>query len=182
MNELDILRKGFIAFLDGLWWGLCENVGPLSMYEGYASGFRLMGAEKAKADGAKGPEAAAKTAVELFSSIGLDVSLNGKEILVNSCPMWNRILEKGLEYAFHVEEICWKPMLEGIAEESGAKPVVESALRLIHLERAKSEYKKKKAKDAVDKGNISKEEYETRVEAIHRIQGKITSKGRYRFE
>ena len=50
MSQLDILRKGFIAFLDGLWWGLRDNVGPLSMYEGYARGFQLMGAEKAEAD------------------------------------------------------------------------------------------------------------------------------------
>ena len=182
MIELDILRKGFIAFLDGLWWGLRDNVGPLSMDEGYARGFRQMGAEKAETDGTKGPEAAAKTAAELFSSIGLEVDLKGKEVLVKSCPLWDRILERGLEYAFHVEDICWKPMLEGIGGESGAKPVVESALRLIHLEKAKSEYKKNKAKAAFDKGGISKEEYEAQVEALDHALGEIPSNGRYRFE
>ncbi|MFW9887442.1 MAG: hypothetical protein ACFFER_04630 [Candidatus Thorarchaeota archaeon] len=182
MSDLDILRNGFIAFLDGLWWGLRETVGPLSMYEGYASGFREMGAEKAEADETKGPEAAAKTAAELFSAIGLDVDVKGREILVKSCPLWDRILEKGIEYAFHVEEICWKPMLEGIGGKSGAKPVVESSLRLIHLEKAKLEYKKKKAKATFDKGDISKEEYDTQVEEINQVLGKIASQGRYRFD
>ncbi|MHA2386588.1 MAG: hypothetical protein ACXAEE_10315 [Candidatus Thorarchaeota archaeon] len=182
MGEIDILRKGFIAFLDGLWWGLRDNVGPLSMYEGYARGFRQMGSEKAEADGAKGPESAAKIAAELFSAIGLEVELKGKEVLVKSCPLWDRILERGLEYAFHVEEICWKPMLEGIGSKSGAKPIVESALRLIHLEKTKSDYKKGKAKAALGKGTISKEEYDNQISALDRILEKIASEGRYRFD
>ena len=181
MSEIDILRKGFIAFLDGLWWGLRDNVGPLSMYEGYAEGFRQMGAEKAEADGAKGPESAAKTAAALFSAIGLEVDLRGKEVLVKSCPLWDRILERGLEYAFHVEEICWKPMLEGIGEKSGVKPIIESALRLIHLEKAKSDHKKGKVKAALDKGTISNEEYDNQVGALNDILEKIPSEGRYRF-
>ncbi|MFX0055905.1 MAG: hypothetical protein ACFFAD_13345 [Candidatus Hermodarchaeota archaeon] len=182
MSELDTLRNGFISFLDGLWWGLRENVGPLSMYEGYASGFRLMGEEKAEADGAKGPEAAAKTTADLFSAIGLEVDLKGKEVFVKSCPLWDRILDRGLEYAFHVEEICWKPMLEGIGELSGAKPIVESALRLIHLEETKADYKKSKAKKALDKGAISKEEYDKQVSALDEVLQKIPSEGHYRFE
>jgi hypothetical protein len=182
MNELDILRKGFVAFLDGLWWGLRDNVGALSMYEGYAEGFRQMGAEKAETDGAKGPEAAAKTATDLFAAIGLEVELKGKEILVKSCPLWNRILERGLEYAFHVEEICWKPMLEGIGKKAGAKPQVESALRLTHLDKSKVDYKFGKAKATLNKGNISREEYDKQVEALDKILEKIPSEGRYRFD
>jgi hypothetical protein len=182
MSELDILRKGFIAFLDGLWWSLRDNVGALSIYEGYAGGFQQMGAEKAEADEAKGSEAAAKTAAELFSAIGLHVESNGKEVLVKSCPLWNRILERGLEYAFHVEEICWKPMLEGIGKKAGAKPVVEYSLRLIHLERTKAEYKKKKTKAAFEKGSLSREEYDIQVEALDQVLGKIPSEGRYRFD
>ncbi|MFX1261839.1 MAG: hypothetical protein ACFFAZ_07130 [Promethearchaeota archaeon] len=182
MSELDILREGFIAFLDGLWWGLRDNVGALSMYEGYANGFRQMGEEKARSDRAQGPEAAAKTAAGLFSAIGLKVDLKGKEILVKSCPLWDRILDRGLEYAFHVEEICWKPMLEGIGGETGTKPTVESALRLIHLDKARADYKKSKAKKALDKGAISKEEYAKQISALDEIIRKIPSEGRYRFD
>ena len=182
MSELDVLRKGFIAFLDGLWWGLRDNVGPLSMSEGYVRGFRQMGEEMAEAEGAKGAEAAAKIAANLFSAMGLGVDLKGKEILVTSCPLWDRILERGLEYAFHVEEICWKPMLEGIGARTGAKPTVVSALRLIHLEKAKVDYKKGKAKKAMDKGAISKEEYNKQVTALDEILQKIPSEGCYRFE
>jgi hypothetical protein len=152
------------------------------MYEGYARGFRQMGEEKADADGAKGAEAAAKTAAELFSAIGLEVDLKGKKVLVKSCPLWDRILEQGLEYAFHVEEICWKPMLEGIGGRSGTKPVVESALRLIHLEKAKSDYKKAKAKTALDTGTISKQEYDSQVDVLDKILEKIPSEGCYRFD
>ncbi len=182
MSELDILRKGFVAFLDGLWWGLRDNVGALSMYEGYAGGFRQMGAEKAAADGAKGPEAAARTATALFTAFGLEVELKGKEILVKSCPLWDRILERGLEYAFHVEEICWMPMLEGIGKKAGAKPQVESALRLAHLDRAKVDYKIGKAKATFDKGTITREDYDKQVEALDQVLGKIPSEGRYRFD
>lgn len=182
MSELDTLRKGFVAFLDGLWWGLRDNVGALSMYEGYARGFKQMGAEKAESNEAKGPEAAAKTAVDLFSAIGLNVELKGKEVLVNSCPLWDRILERGLEYAFHVEEICWKPMLEGIGEVAETKPVLESALRLIHLERAKAEHKMSRVKAALEKGAITKEEFETQLAPIEQILEKIPSEGRYRFD
>ena len=45
MSGLDILQTGFIAFIDGLWWGLRENTGPLSMYDGYRGGFKQMGEE-----------------------------------------------------------------------------------------------------------------------------------------
>ena len=51
MTDLDVLRTGFVAFIDGLWWGLRENTGPLSMYEGYGNGFKQMGKEIAEAKG-----------------------------------------------------------------------------------------------------------------------------------
>jgi hypothetical protein len=182
LSELEILRKGFIAFLDGLWWGLRDSVGPLSMYEGYAGGFKQMGLEKAEADGAKGPESAAKTTADLFSAIGLEVELKGKEVIVKSCPLWDRILERGLEYAFHVEEICWKPMMEGIGGKAGANPIVDASLRLIHLEKAKSDYKKGKAKIALDKGAISKDEYDNQITSLDKMLENIPAEGRYRFD
>ncbi len=181
MSNNDILRKGFVAFLDGLWWGLRDNTGALSMYEGYSNGFMQMGREAAEADGGKGPENAARIAANVLRAIGLDVEHDDKEVTVKSCPLWDRILERGLEYAFHIEEICWKPLLEGIAEKAGGKPVVESSLRLAHIERAKAEYKKGKAKASIDKGVISESEFDQEMDALDRKIRTIPTMGRYRF-
>jgi hypothetical protein len=182
MNELETLRNGFVAFIDGLWWGLRDTVGALSMYEGYAGGFKQMGKEAAERAGAKGAEDAAKTAVDVLNAIGLEVAQDEKEIIVKSCPLWNRILERGLEYAFHVEEICWKPLLAGIGEIARAKPKMESALRLLYLEKAKADYKKGKAKTALEKGTISKEEYENQVAQLEQVLENLPIEGRYKFD
>ena len=181
MSELETLRNGFVAFVDGLWWGLRDTVGALSMYEGYAGGFRQMGKEAAEKAGAKGAVAAAKTAVDVLNAIGLTAVQEEKEVVVKSCPLWDRILERGLEYAFHVEEICWKPLLTGIGEVAGAKPRMETALRLVHLEKAKGDYKKGKAKLALEKGTISKEEYDTQVAQLNQVLENLPAEGRYRF-
>jgi len=132
MSGLETLRTSFIALLDGFWWGLRDNTGPLSMYEGYARGFNQMGLEVAEKIGGKGALAASKIAGQLFDAIGLDVIVDETKITVKKCPLLDRILEKGLEYAFHIEEICWMPMLEGIGTKTGAKPEMDSALRLVH--------------------------------------------------
>jgi hypothetical protein len=181
MSELETLRTGFVALLDGLWWGLRENTGPLSMYEGYARGFKQMGLEIAEKSGGKGALAAAEIAGQLFSSIGLDVAVEEKTIIVKKCPVWNRILERGLEYAFHVEEICWMPMLEGIGEKIGAKPEMESALRLAHIQGAKFHRQKSKAKRALDKGQITKEEYDKEIVMLDNSIQNVPTLGRYRF-
>ena len=182
MTELDTLRKGIISLLDGMWWALRDSVGALSMYEGYSGGFKQMGAEFAEGVGDKGAEGAAKMAADLFTAIGLDVERDGKAVVVKSCPVWNRILERGLEYAFHVEEICWKPMLEGIGEKARARPVVESSLRLAHLERVRLDHKKGKAKATLEKGEISKKDYETQIASFEESFQQIPSQGHYRFE
>jgi hypothetical protein len=181
MAELTVLQNGFIAFLDGLWWGLRDNVGALSMYEGYANGFRQMGQEAAERNGGKGIEAAVKVAMELFESIGLVVENTSSEIHTKSCPLWDRILERGLEYSFHIEEICWKPMLEGIAEKTGISVIVESSLRTAYVSRSKIEYKKKKAKIALEKGTITKDEYEQQIANLEDSLKGLQSTGRYRF-
>jgi hypothetical protein len=77
MSEIDILRKGFVAFIDGLWWGLRDNTGALSMYEGYSGGFRQMGKEVAETVGGKGPERASEIAGEILRAIGLDGERTG---------------------------------------------------------------------------------------------------------
>ena len=181
MSELKALRDAFVAFLDGLWWGLRDNVGALSMYEGYAGGFKQMGLEAAEKEDGNGPETAAKIATTLMVTMGLDVERNGKEIIVKTSPLWERVLDRGLEYSFHVEEICWKPMLEGIGEKTGTKPIMESSLRLSHVERVKIEYKKGKAKASLDKGAISKDDFDKQITALDIAMREIPVVGRYRF-
>ena len=182
MSDLEILRTSFVAFVDGMWWGLRDNTGPLSMYDGYERGFKQIGQEHAEKVGGKGPEAAAGIAVEIMSAMGLNVEANGAEIIVKECPLWNRINEKGLEFAFHIEEICWIPMLEGIGEKTGAKPAMESALRLNAIAKAKIEYKTGKVKAAHDKGAISQEEFDKENTKLSIEATKIPEVGRYRFE
>jgi len=182
VNDLEILRKSFVAFLDGLWWGLRNNTGPLSMYEGYARGFKQMGQEIAERLEGQGPSAAAEIASRLFSAIGLDVVLDNKSITVKRCPVWERILERGLEFAFHVEEICWIPMLEGIGSKTGATPEMETSLRLVHIEQAKIAYKKNKAKSTMDKGQITAEEYEKEIVMLDKILENAPTFGLYRFK
>jgi len=182
MSELEILRKGFVAFIDGLWWGLRDNTGALSMYEGYSGGFRLMGQEFAESKGGKGPERAAEIAGEILTAIGLEIEVDKKTITVKSCPIWNRILERGLEFSFHIEEICWMPLLKGIAKVTNAKPIVDSSLRLLHISNEKTEYKKGKAKKAFDKGDITKEAYEKQIVMLDSDIENMPKFGQYRFE
>jgi hypothetical protein len=182
MNDLETLRISFVALLDGFWWGLRDNTGPLSMYEGYARGFKQMGLEVAETVGGKGALAAAEIAAKIFTAIGLDVGVDERSIIVKKCPVWNRILERGLEYAFHVEEICWMPMLEGIGEKTGAKPEMESALRLAHIQSAKVHYKKDKAKVALQKGQITKGEYDKEIVMLDNSIKNVPTLGRYRFK
>ena len=182
MDNLEILRTSFVALVDGMWWGLRDNTGPLSMYEGYERGFRQIGSETAEKLGGKGPNDAAKVAGQIMEAIGMKVEVDGTEVNVKECPLWNRILEKGLEFAFHVEEICWKPMLEGIGEKLDAKPKVGTSLRLNHIAMAKIEYKKAKAMKAAEKGSITKDELDQAIEKLEQDETKIASVGQYRFE
>ncbi len=182
MTDSDILRTGFIAFLDGLWWGLRENTGPLSMYEGYRGGFKQMGKEVAEKIGGKGPEAAAKIAGKIFESIGLEVAIQVKTIMVKKCPLLDRIVERGLEFAFHIEDICWLPMLQGIGEATGTQPQMITSLRLTYIERAKVDYKKGKAKKALDEGNITEKEFEKEITKLEQTLKVIPKFGQYEFK
>ena len=182
MGESDTLRKGFIAFLDGLWWSLRNTVGALSMYEGYMGGFKQLGQEAAEKAGAKGPEAAARAAVETLRAIGLDVEQKGKEIEIKSCPIWNRVLERGLEHAFHIDEICYTPLLAGIGEKAGARPILVWSLRTSHLERTKLQYKLEKAKSSLQKGEMPQAEYNKQRDMLEESMAKLPRTGRYRFQ
>ena len=180
--ELELLRTSFVAFLDGLWWGLRDNTGPLSMYEGYSGGFKQIGLEAAEKIGGNGPESAATIAGDVMSAIGLDIEVDGKTVIVNACPIWDRILERGLEFSLHIEEICWKPLMEGIGEKTGATPVVESSLRLSHIERAKAEYKMGKVEAAFKKGQLTKEERDKQIDMLQSKSEKVAKTGRYAFK
>jgi hypothetical protein len=182
MTDLDILKTGFIAFVDGLWWGLRENTGPLSMYEGYSGGFKQMGEEIAEKIGGKGPEDAAKIAGQIFEAIGLDVEVQVKTLMLKKCPVLDRIVERGLEFSFHIEKICWLPLLEGIGEKTGAKPEMITELRLIHIERAKVDYKKGKAQKALDDGQISEKELEKEIAKLEQSLKTIPKFGQYVFK
>ena len=182
MSELNILRTSFVAFVDGLWWGLRDNTGPLSMYEGYSRGFKQMGLEVAEMLGGEGAQTAAEIAGKLFTAIGLDIAIDDKSIIVKKCPIWNRILERGLEFAFHLEEICWMPMLEGIGEKTGAKAEMETSLRLAHIETAKFFHKKTRAKAAFEKGQITKEEYDKEIVMLDKSIENAPTLGLYRFK
>ncbi|MHA1137478.1 MAG: hypothetical protein ACTSSE_13415 [Candidatus Thorarchaeota archaeon] len=182
MTDFDILKTGFIAFVDGLWWGLRENTGPLSMYEGYSSGFKQVGEEIAEKIGGKGPEDAAKIAGQIFEAIGLEVSVQVKTIMVKKCPVLDRIIERGLVFAFHIEEICWMPMLEGIGKKVGAKPEMATALRLAHIQSAKVEYKKGKAKKALDSGQTTEEDYNKEIAKLEQSLKTVPKYGQYVFK
>ncbi len=182
MMELDTLRQSFIAFLDGLWWGLRDNVGALSMYEGYSNGFRQMGREAAERVKEKGPRAAAHVAVDVMRAIGLEVMQEDNRVVIHSCPLWERVLKRGLEYAFHIEEICWMPLLRGIGEILGATPACESDLRTSYLERAKSEYKIKRLEQDVARGKIRQEEFQRQRAAMVADMEHVPKTGVYRFD
>ncbi|UCE10273.1 MAG: hypothetical protein JSW61_15085 [Candidatus Thorarchaeota archaeon] len=182
MTGLELLQRGFVSFFDGLWWGLRDTVGALSMNEGYSRGFRQMGIETAERVGGSGPKEAANIACDLLKAIGLDAQQNGTEILISSCPLWDRILERGLEYSLHIEEICWIPMLEGIAEKTGTKAFKDQSLRLAYVEKAGVEYKKKKAETAREKGFITDDDYNAQIASLDEKYKQIEEKGHYRFE
>jgi hypothetical protein len=182
MTDLDILRTSFVALVDGLWWGLRENTGPLSMYEGYSNGFKQLGAEIAEKTGGKGPEAAAKIAGDIFQALGLEVVVQVKTIMVKKCPILDRIIERGLEFSFHIEKICWMPMLEGIGEKVGATPEMITALRLNHIERAKVEYKKGKATKALESGDITETEHKKEIAKLEQSLTLVPKFGQYVFK
>jgi hypothetical protein len=182
MDNLEILRTGFIAFLDGLWWGLRDQTGALSMYEGYSGGFKELGKEIAQHSNDKGPEAAARITIDIFTAIGMESELNGNQVIVKSCPIWNRILKKGLEYSFHVETICWKPMLEGIGEVLNATPIVDNSLRIAYIAKSKADYKKMKAKGQLDLGNISQGDYDKLIKEVDTTLEKQPKFGVYGFK
>ena len=124
----------------------------------------------------------AKIAGKIFETIGLEVEVQVKTIMLKKCPVLDRIVERGLEFAFHIEEICWLPMLEGIGKKLGAKPEMVTSLRLIHIERAKVDYKKGKAQKALDAGQITENEHEKEIAKLEQSLKTIPKFGQYMFK
>jgi hypothetical protein len=91
--------------------------------------------------------------------LGREVQRQGDTIRVISCPLWNRIKERGLEYAYHCEEFASAPLLAGLKDALGLHEVkVETSLRLAHLERARLEYKLSQLKGAASNDSAAKKQ------------------------
>ncbi len=74
------------------------------------------------------------------------------------------------------------PMLEGIGEKTGTTPEMETSLRLAHIKSSKVSYKKGKAKVALDKGKITKEQYDKEIVMLDEALANTPTHGRYRFK
>jgi len=127
--------------MDELWWSMRDRVGALSMIECLANSWQAAGrevGEMLRREGAS-PSDAARLILEM---LGKKVDSGGDTLQVSSCPLWDRILEKGLEYAFRCEEFACTPLMKGLVETLGGKDAkVELSLRQVHVERAKLKYK-----------------------------------------
>ena len=74
------------------------------------------------------------------------------------------------------------PMLEGIGEKTGAQPEMITALRLAHIESAKIEYKKEKAKKAHDNNQLTEQEYNKEITKLDQKLKTIPKFGQYVFK
>ena len=137
MNSLTTLQKFFTSFCDQLWWSMRDRVGALSMIDCWIESWQAASKEiskLAKADCLTSQETAEKT----LEMLGKTIQVKGNIINVTKCPIWDRIKERGLEYAYRCEEFACTPLLQAIG---GSKTSVETSLRLTHLERTRLEYK-----------------------------------------
>ncbi len=141
MDSLTALQKFFTSWMDQLWWSMRDLVGALSMIECWVDSWHAASVEiskLARADGLAPKETAAKT----FEILGKTVKIEGNTLCITQCPIWDRIKERGLEYAYRCEEFACAPLLQGFKEAMGVtEATVETSLRLMHLERARLEYK-----------------------------------------
>jgi len=141
MEALPALQKLLVAWMDELWWSMRDRVGALSIIECLQNSWRAGGREIGEIAKQQGLSSTA-TVEAVLSMLGREVQLQGNTIRVLACPLWNRIKERGLEYAFHCEEFASAPLLAGLKDALGLREVkVETSLRLAYLERAKLEYK-----------------------------------------
>jgi hypothetical protein len=159
-EALPALQKFLVAWMDELWWSMRDRVGALSIIECLQNSWRAGGreiGETAKRQGLSAP--AAMEAV--LAMLGREAQVQGNTVRVLACPLWNRIKERGLEYAFHCEEFATAPLLTGLKDALGLSEVkVETSLRLAHLDRAKLEYKLSQLKGTVSDASTKKQRAE----------------------
>lgn len=148
MDALNMLQKFFVTWMDELWWSMRDRVGALSIIECLENSWQAAGrkiGELTRSNGLEPVEATAKT----LSILGRKATVQNGTVQVINCPLWERIREGKLEYGYKCEEFTCTPLLAGLKEGLEAeKMTVETSLRLIHVERARLEYKISKLKSA----------------------------------
>ncbi len=149
--------------MDQLWWSMRDRVGALSMIECWVESWRAASIEISKlaqVDGLTPQE----TAEKILEMLGKTVQVQGNTIHITKCPIWDRIKERGLEYAYRCEEFACTPLLQA----TGASEVsVETSLRLMHLERARLEYKiAKTGKAATSDSKAEREKLEKELKRL----------------
>ena len=141
MDQFKTLQEFITAWMDELWWSMRDRVGALSIIESLQNSWLAAGhkvGELAKAEGMN----ILKTVETGNAMFGRSVKTTKDTVIVNTCPIWDRILKGNLEYGLRCEEFICAPYLTGIKDALGGKEVmVESNLRLNHVARARLEYK-----------------------------------------
>jgi hypothetical protein len=159
MDDLNTLQKFVVTWMDELWWSMRDRVGALSMIECLSNSWRAAGREAgelARRSGLTSEEATAR----ILSILGRDASAIDGTVKVTKCPLWDRICEGSLEYAFKCEEFTCAPLLAGLKEGLGAREMtVETSMRINHVNRARLEYKISKLKSADTSDPLVKEQY-----------------------
>ncbi|RDE13101.1 MAG: hypothetical protein C4K49_08975 [Candidatus Thorarchaeota archaeon] len=182
MSEPGTVRKTFTTFIERLLSSASGSLGDRSWSDRHSSIFRQIGQGAAVRAEAKGAEAAAHTSAETLRAMGFEVEQSGKEIVIKSSPTWERVLERGFEFAAHVQEVCWTPLLRGVSERAGARVRIVTSLSLASMEKTELEYKLNKAKQDRDKGTISIAEYYKQRDELERSIAGLPKTGRYEFE
>ncbi|MDO8124940.1 MAG: hypothetical protein Q6364_11245 [Candidatus Hermodarchaeota archaeon] len=148
MDQFKTLQEFITAWMDELWWSMRDRVGALSIIESLQNSWLASGrkvGELAKAEGMN----LLKTVETGNAMFGRSVKTTKDTVIVNACPIWNRILKGNLEYGLRCEEFICAPYLTGIKEALGGKEArVETNLRLNHVARARLEYKLSKLRAA----------------------------------
>lgn len=146
MNQLKILQKFIVAWMDEIWWSMRDRVGALSIIESLENSWQAAGRKVGEIAKGEGTDIV-KTVEAAHAMLGRTVKVNKDAVLVTACPFWDRILAGNLEYGLRCEEFICAPFLIGIKEALNAKEAtVKTNLRLAHVTRAKLEYKLAKLK------------------------------------
>jgi hypothetical protein len=160
MDALLALQKFLVAWMDELWWSMRDRVGALSIIECLQNSWRAGGREVGELL-KKQDVSPAATVGAVLSMLGREVQLQGNTVRVVACPLWDRIRQRGLEYAYHCEEFASAPLLAGLKDALGLREVtVETSLRLAYLERARLEYKLARLREAASSAAAKKQRAE----------------------